>query len=176
MTPEVGFLLDVDNTLVGNDRIIVDLLRHLESEFGVANSDRYWAIFEGLHEELGYADHLGALQRHRNDAERGADHPRLLLMSGFLVDHPFADRPGPRCVFTEDVDHRKRMASRVETGLMWVNNFDWSATEMPVGGINSSRHGRELGGIVIQEYVNKTLSTWKRWSPIHHHGGGCSSR
>ena len=88
MTPEVGFLLDVNNTLVGNDRIIVDLLRHLESEFGVANSHRYWAIFEGLREELGYADHLGALQRHRSDAERGTDDARLLLMSGFLVDHP----------------------------------------------------------------------------------------
>ena len=157
MTPEVGFLLDVDNTLVGNDRIIVDLLRHLESEFGVANSDRYWAIFEGLREELGYADHLGALQRHRSDAERGTDDPRLLLMSGFLVDHPFADRLGPRSVFTEDVDHRKRVASRVETGLMLVNNFDWSDTELPFGGIKSSGYGRELGDMGIQEFVNKKL-------------------
>jgi len=83
------FLLDCDNTLLDNDRVQDDLRSHLEREFGAASSDRYWAIFEALRAELGYADYLGALQRYRlgdmND-------PRLLLMSSFLVDYPFADR------------------------------------------------------------------------------------
>jgi FMN phosphatase YigB (HAD superfamily) len=85
----VVFLLDCDNTLLDNDRVQDDLRSHLEREFGAASSDRYWAIFEALRAELGYADYLGALQRYRlgdmND-------PRLLLMSSFLVDYPFADR------------------------------------------------------------------------------------
>ena len=66
MTPDVVFLLDVDNTLLDNDRIIADLRRHLEREFGVASAERYWAIFEALRSELGYADYLGALQRYRS--------------------------------------------------------------------------------------------------------------
>jgi len=86
---QVVFLLDCDNTLLDNDRVQDDLRSHLEREFGSASSDRYWAIFEALRAELGYADYLGALQRYRlgdmND-------PRLLLMSSFLVDYPFADR------------------------------------------------------------------------------------
>ena len=86
---QVVFLLDCDNTLLDNDRVQDDLRSHLEREFGAASSDRYWAIFEALRAELGYADYLGALQRYRlgdmND-------PRLLLMSSFLVDYPFADR------------------------------------------------------------------------------------
>ena len=99
MTADVVFLLDVDNTLLDNDRIVADLRRHLESEFGVASSDRYWTIFEALRGELGYADYLGALQRYRHDAEHGgADDQRLLLMSGFLVDYPFADRLYPRAL------------------------------------------------------------------------------
>jgi len=85
----VVFLLDCDNTLLDNDRVQDDLRSHLEREFGAASSDRYWAIFEALRAELCYADYLGALQRYRlgdmND-------PRLLLMSSFLVDYPFADR------------------------------------------------------------------------------------
>ena len=99
MTSDVVFLLDVDNTLLDNDRIIADLRRHLEREFGVASSDRYWAIFEELRSELGYADYLGALQRYRHDAEHGgrADQ-RLLLMSTFLVDYPFADRLYPHAL------------------------------------------------------------------------------
>ena len=62
---DVVFLFDVDNTLVDNDRIQHDLRKHLERESGPENRDRYWAIFEQLRTELGYADYLGALQRYR---------------------------------------------------------------------------------------------------------------
>jgi FMN phosphatase YigB (HAD superfamily) len=94
MTADVVFLLDVDNTLLDNDRIIVDLRGHLEREFGIASAERYWTIFEQRRSELGYADYLGALQRYRSDVEAdgGADAQRLLLMSRFLIDYPFADR------------------------------------------------------------------------------------
>ena len=93
---EVVFLLDVDNTLLDNDRVIDDLKNHLEREFGAAGGDRYWAIFEALRAELGYADYLGALQRYRCAEAGGAmNDPRLLLISSFLVDYPFADRLYP---------------------------------------------------------------------------------
>jgi len=92
---KVVFLLDVDNTLLDNDRIQGDLRNHLEREFGAESRDRYWATFEALRAELGYADYLGALQRYRladlND-------PRLLLMSSFLVDYPFAERLYPGAI------------------------------------------------------------------------------
>jgi FMN phosphatase YigB (HAD superfamily) len=89
---EVVFLFDVDNTLLDNDRVQDDLRNHLESEFGAESRDRYWAIFEELRAELGYADYLGALQRYR--LEDLCD-PRLLMMSSFLVDYPFANRLYP---------------------------------------------------------------------------------
>ena len=56
----VVFLLDVDNTLLDNDRIIRDLKDHLTQAFGVERQERYWAIFEKRRKELGYADYLGA--------------------------------------------------------------------------------------------------------------------
>ena len=89
---EVVFLFDVDNTLLDNDRVQDDLKSHLESEFGAESRDRYWAIFEELRAELGYTDYLGALQSYR--LENLYD-PRLLMMSSFLVDYPFADRLYP---------------------------------------------------------------------------------
>lgn len=93
---DVVFLLDVDNTLLDNDRVQDDLRDHLERDFGAASKDRYWAIFEALRNELGYADYLGALQRYRCAEGGGAmNDPRLLLMSSFLVDYPFADRLYP---------------------------------------------------------------------------------
>lgn len=89
---DVVFLLDCDNTLLDNDRVIDDLRTHLASEFGLESRDRYWEIFEALRTELGYADYLGALQRYRLGA---MNDPRLLQMSAFLVDYPFAERLYP---------------------------------------------------------------------------------
>src|SRR3954451_5208276 len=83
------FLLDVDNTLIDNDRIQDDLSAHLAATFGDSRRDRYWAIFEELRRELGYADYLGALQRYRLESE--GEH-ELLLMSSFLIDYPFPHR------------------------------------------------------------------------------------
>jgi FMN phosphatase YigB (HAD superfamily) len=89
---EFVFLFDVDNTLLDNDQVERDLRLHLESEFGVQSRERYFVIFEKLRSELGYADYLGALQRYR--LEDLCD-PRVLPMSSFLVDYPFADRLYP---------------------------------------------------------------------------------
>lgn len=89
---DVVVLLDCDNTLLDNDLIENDLRDHLTREFGSASRDRYWAILGQLRSELGYADYLGALQRYRLEAL--SDH-RLLLMSSFLVDYPFASRLYP---------------------------------------------------------------------------------
>jgi FMN phosphatase YigB (HAD superfamily) len=86
------FLFDVDNTLLDNDRVTGDLRRYLEREVGRERSDRYWAIFEELRAELGYADYLGALQRYRVECSYDT---HLLAVSTYLVNYPFANRLFP---------------------------------------------------------------------------------
>jgi succinate-semialdehyde dehydrogenase/glutarate-semialdehyde dehydrogenase len=60
-------------------------------------------------------------------------------------------------VFTADEARGKRVASGVETGMMFINNIDWSDAELPFGGIKDSGYGRELGNMGIQEFVNTKL-------------------
>ena len=60
-------------------------------------------------------------------------------------------------VFTKDEARGKRVASGVETGMMFINNIDWSDAELPFGGIKDSGYGRELGNMGIQEFVNTKL-------------------
>jgi len=92
MTPRVVFLLDVDNTLLDNDAVSLDLKRFLNEEVGEERQKRYWALFEELRFELGYADYLGALQRYRVENPRD---PHLLDLSNFLINYPFAERLFP---------------------------------------------------------------------------------
>ena len=94
MTPPsvVVFLLDVDNTLLDNDRVANDLRRFMTRELGPERQERYWVIFEQLRSELGYADYLGALQRYRVESPRDS---HVLAVSSFLINYPFANRLFP---------------------------------------------------------------------------------
>jgi succinate-semialdehyde dehydrogenase/glutarate-semialdehyde dehydrogenase len=60
-------------------------------------------------------------------------------------------------VWTKDEARGKRVASQIDTGMMFVNNIDWVDADLPFGGIKNSGYGRELGSMGIQEFVNKKL-------------------
>ena len=85
----VTFLVDVDDTLLDNDRIRMDVQAHLAAGYGPELAERYWSIQERRFVELGYRDYLGAVQEWWEG--NGAD-PRLLELSSFLLGYPFADR------------------------------------------------------------------------------------
>src|SRR5204862_7432192 len=89
---DIVFLFDVDNTLLDNDAIQQELREHLLHSYGTRACERYWALFEELRAELGYADYLGALERYRLE---DLHDPRILRMANWLVDYPFADRLYP---------------------------------------------------------------------------------
>ncbi len=100
---QVVFLLDVDNTLLENDRVVADLMRHLEKDVGTEQQKRYWTYFEELRTELGYADYLGALQRYRINYPRDF---RIFAVSLFLIDYRFANRLYPNSL--DVIEHLKQ--------------------------------------------------------------------
>ena len=60
-------------------------------------------------------------------------------------------------VFTRDVARGKRVASRIDTGMVFINHPTWTTPDLPFGGIKNSGYGRELSSLGIQEFVNKKL-------------------
>ena len=107
-THELVFLFDVDNTLLDNDRVEQDMRRHFGTFLSPAARDRFFAIFEELRAELGYADYLGALER---VPARSLVHPRVLKISSWLVDYPFAQRLYPGSL--DAVMHARRWGTPV---------------------------------------------------------------
>jgi FMN phosphatase YigB (HAD superfamily) len=99
----VVFLFDIDNTLLNNDKVTEDIRHMLIQHYGKEVSVKYWELFEELRVELGYADYLGALQRYRKLAMHDT---RLLRISNWLVDYPFANRLFPESL--DAIEHCKK--------------------------------------------------------------------
>jgi FMN phosphatase YigB (HAD superfamily) len=156
-TPAIVFLFDVDNTLLDNDGVQADLSEHLQKTYGQATRDRYWAIFEGLRAELGYADYLGALERYRvEDLHR----PELLRMSSWLVDYPFADRLYPRAL--EAARHVRQWGKVVILS-------DGDAVFQPRKVERSGLWSAFDGNVLIYIHKEQELDDVRRFYPADHY-------
>jgi len=132
----VVFLLDVDNTLLDNDRVAADLAHYLRREVGAEPQTRYWAIFERIRAELGYADYLGALQRYR--IERPRD-PHLLAVSSFLVNYPFANR-----LYPESLDVLEHLSQWGPTVILSDGDVVFQPRKVERSGLFDAVDGRVL--------------------------------
>ena len=161
MTADIVFLLDVDNTLLDGDRIVTDLRDHLKREFGDACAQRYWAIFDALRKELGYVDYLGALQRYRIDAEQGSlNEQRLLTMSSFLLDYPFADRLYAGAL--EVITHLGRYGTTV---ILTDGDVVFQPRKLQRSGLWDAVGGRAL----VYVHKEKMLDAVQRHYPARHY-------
>ena len=154
---EIVFLFDVDNTLLDNDMVEMDLRRHLEREFGAESKNRYFAILEELRTELGYTDYLGALQRYRLEKQR--DH-RLLLMSSFLVDYPFADRLYPKSL--EVLTHVQAWGPAV---ILSDGDVVFQPRKVQRSGLWNAVEGR----VLIYVHKERMLSDVEKRYPARHY-------
>lgn len=60
-------------------------------------------------------------------------------------------------VFSSDLEHAKKVAAQVETGMSFIN-AGWSSTpDIPFGGIKNSGYGRELSALGIESFINYHL-------------------
>src|SRR5579872_210602 len=157
MASDVTILFDVDNTLLDNDRVQADLSEHLEGEFGRASRDRYWAIFETLRVELGYADYLGALQRYRLE---NLDDPQILRMSHFLIDYPFPKQLFPGALAA--VEHCGRIGPTV---ILSDGDVVFQPRKIERSGLWDAVEGR----VLIYLHKEKMLESVTRRYPARHY-------
>ena len=154
---ETVFLFDVDNTLLDNDRFQDDLKQELQRAHGEDACARYWAIFETLRAELGYADYLGALERLR--IERLHD-PTLLPTANWLIDYPFADRLYPDAL--QVVEHVKQWGRPVILS-------DGDAIFQPRKVARSGLWDAFAGNVLIYVHKENELADVERWHPARQY-------
>ena len=151
------FLLDVDNTLLDNDRFAADLGDRLESCFGAAERTRYWDIFAQRRTALGLADYLGSLQEFRAGLD---DNPQLLDMSQYLLEYPFASRLFPRAL--EAIAHLRTLGSPV---VLSDGDIVFQPGKIQHSGIWDAVEGR----VMIYVHKEKVLDHMQRRFPAEHY-------
>jgi FMN phosphatase YigB (HAD superfamily) len=156
-TARVVFLLDVDNTLLDNDRIIADLRAALTVEFGAEKEQRYWTIFEEHRKELGYADYLGALQRFRLEDPHD---PNLLSISSRLVNYPFRDR-----LFPGALDVIKHLGEWGTTVILTDGDVVFQPLKIERSGLSAAVGGR----VLLYVHKEKELAEVERRFPADHY-------
>jgi FMN phosphatase YigB (HAD superfamily) len=156
MTPVVS-LLDVDNTLLDNDRVSQDLRRYLTREVGEAREGEYWEIFEALRSELGYADYLGALQRYR---VRNPRDPHVLAVSSFLVNYPFANR-----LFPQSLDVIEHLAAWGPTVILSDGDVVFQPRKIECSGLFDAVERR----VLIYIHKEQELEDVARRHPAEHY-------
>jgi len=151
------FLLDVDNTLLDNDRFAADLGAHLETAFGAPERDRYWELFGKLRDELGYADYLSALQNLRAGLE---DHPELLRVSEFMLDYPFESRLYPFA--REAIAHLATLGRPV---VLSDGDIVFQPRKIQRSGVWAAVEGR----VLIYVHKERSLDSMRRRFPASHY-------
>jgi FMN phosphatase YigB (HAD superfamily) len=154
---QIVFLLDVDNTLLDNDRFAADLGERLEAAFGASERARYWAIFGQLREQLGLADYLGSLQQFRTGLD---DHPELLALSEFLLEYPFTARLFPRAL--ETVAHLRTLGLPV---ILSDGDIVFQPRKIQRSGIWDAVEGR----VMIYLHKERVLDHMQQRYPAKHY-------
>jgi FMN phosphatase YigB (HAD superfamily) len=153
----VVFLLDVDNTLLDNDRVALDLRRYMERELGPERQERYWVIFEQLRSELGYADYLGALQRYRVESPRDS---HVLAVSSFLINYPFANR-----LFPSSLDVLERFSAWGPTVIFSDGDAVFQPRKIERSGLQEAVDGN----ILIYIHKERELDDVETRYPANHY-------
>lgn len=154
---QIVFLVDVDDTLLENDRIQDDLKQHIEREFGAECRDRYWAIQEALFQELGYRDYLGAFQRFR--VEHPYEH-HLVTASNYLVDYPFNQRLYPGAL-----DVLQKLRGWGTTVILTDGDVVFQPRKVERAGIFKAVDGH----VLIYVHKEAALADVKRRYPADHY-------
>jgi FMN phosphatase YigB (HAD superfamily) len=157
MPSRVVYLLDVDNTLLDNDRVVADLMRHLDQTVGHESQQHYWTFFNKLRAELGYADYLGALQSYR--AARPHD-LSVLKVSSFLINYPFANR-----LFPNSLDVIERLNAWGPTVILSDGDVVFQPRKIERSGLQDAVNGR----VLIYVHKELELEQVERLFPAEHY-------
>ncbi len=155
----IVFLLDVDNTLLDNDRFSEDLDGRLREDFGEPERVRYRGIYSELRDRVGFADYLGALQEFRRGVDAKAEE-KLLGMSEFLLEYPFK-----QCIYPKVGEVIQHLDSIGDTAILSDGDIVFQPRKIQRSGLWDLVHGR----VMVTLHKERRMDDVQRHFPADHY-------
>jgi FMN phosphatase YigB (HAD superfamily) len=147
------FLLDVDNTLLDNDRFNADLDREVRAMLGAERTARFHAIYEEVRQACGYVDYPETLRRF---AREFSDEPQYTEICASVLGHPFAPYVFPGAL--EAIDALRRQGTPV---ILSDGDLIYQAAKIGRSGLARAVAGR----VLIYEHKEASLDDVRRRFP-----------
>lgn len=157
MTAGLVFLLDVDNTLVDNDRVKTDIERAVVSLVASDRAARFWSLYEEVREEAGVVDFPETLRRFRRafpDEARAED-----------VDRAVLTVPFERYLYPRALDVIARLWTLGEVAILSDGDRVYQPVKIARAGLLLAARGN----VLVYEHKEDHLAEVERRFPARHY-------
>jgi len=155
--PALVFLLDVDNTLIDNDRVKKDIERAIASLVAVDRAARFWSLYEEVRDEEGVVNFPETLRRFRRafpNEPRAEDVDRAVLMVPF-----------ERYLYPRALDVIARLWSLGEVAILSDGDRVYQPAKIARAGLLLATRGN----VLVYEHKEDHLAEVQRRFPSRHY-------
>jgi FMN phosphatase YigB (HAD superfamily) len=156
-SPELTFLLDVDNTLLDNDRIKQDMQRAIAGLVTGDRASRFWSIYEAVREEEGVVDFPETFRRFRRAFP---DDPRLED-----VDRAVLSVPSERYLYPSAMEVIARLWKLGEVAILSDGDRVYQPAKIARAGLLLATRGN----VLVYEHKEDHLAEVQRRFPSRHY-------
>jgi FMN phosphatase YigB (HAD superfamily) len=157
VTDHLVILLDVDNTLVDNDRVKQDIGRAIANAVGPARAERFWSLYEEVRNAEGVVDFPETLRRFRRayPDKVGAEE----------VDRAVLDVPFERYLYPRALDVVGRFWSLGEVAILSDGDRVFQPAKIARAGLLLATRGN----VLVYEHKEDHLAEVQRRFPARHY-------
>ena len=151
------FLLDVDNTLVDNDRVKLDIQIAIARLVSADRATRFWSLYEGVREEEGVVDFPETLRRFRRafpDESHAEDVDRAVLGVSF-----------ERYLYPRAMDVIARLWTLGDVAILSDGDRVYQPTKIDRAGLLLATRGN----VLVYEHKEDHLAEVERRFPADHY-------
>jgi len=158
--PSFAFLIDVDNTLLDNDRVKVDEEAYLERMFGPELASRFWDIYEQVRQEEDVVDYPLTLARFTQATDGQVSKEQLAALANFLLSFPFHEHLYPGTL--ETLAFLGRLGT---TAITSDGDASFQGLKIARSGISAAVEGR----VVLYLHKEQHLAEIQALFPAEHY-------
>lgn len=151
------FLLDVDNTLIDNDRVKRDLEREIERLVSADRAARFWSLYEAVREEAGVVDFPETLRRFRRSFP---DEPRAENVDRAVLDVPF-----DRYLYPRAMDVIARLWALADVAILSDGDRVYQPAKIARAGLLLATRGN----VLVYEHKEDHIAEVERRFPAAHY-------